>query len=64
MWYQHDNELEEILLDTCNQYTLQGDQFSLAILNNTDVPTPLEDALANLRVIEAVLRSAKNGAWV
>ena len=64
MWFQHGNELEEILLDTCNQYTLQGDQFSQAILNNTAVPTPLEDAIANLRVIEAVIRSAKSGAWV
>jgi predicted dehydrogenase len=64
MWYQHANELEEILLDTCNQYTLQGDQFSLAILNNTDVPTPLEDAIANLRVIEAVIRSSQSGGWV
>ncbi len=62
--YQHDNELEEILLDTSNQYTLQGDQFSLAILNNTDVPTPLEDAIANMRVIEAVIQSSKSGTWV
>lgn len=64
IWYQHDNELEEILVDTCNQYTLQGDQFSLAILNNTAVPTPLEDALANMRVIDAVIRSSKSGGWV
>lgn len=64
IWYQHGNELEEILLDTCNQYTLQGDQFALAVLNNTDVPTPLEDAVANMRVIEAVIRSSKSGGWV
>jgi predicted dehydrogenase len=64
MWFQHADELEEILLETCNQYTLQGDQFSQAILNNTDVPTPLEDAIANMRVIEAVNRSAKRGGWV
>ena len=64
MEYQHGDELEEIQLKTCNQYTLQGDQFSLAILNNTDVPTPLEDALANMRVIEAVIRSSKSGEWV
>lgn len=62
--YQHGNELEEILVDTCNQYTLQGDQFSLAILNNTAVPTSLEDALANMRVIDAVIRSSKSGGWV
>jgi predicted dehydrogenase len=64
VWYQHGSELEEIQLEPCNQYTLQGDLFSLAILNNTDVPTPLEDAVANMRVIEAVFRSGKSGGWV
>ena len=64
MWYQHGSELEEIVLETSNQYTQQGDQFALAILNNTDVPTPLEDAVANMRVIEAVIRSSQSGGWV
>jgi predicted dehydrogenase len=43
--------------------TLQGDQFSLAVLNNTPVPTPLEDAVANMDVIDRLIRSAKRGAW-
>lgn len=40
-----------------NQYTIQGDEFSKAILNQTGVPTPLEDAVANMRVIDALLSS-------
>lgn len=64
MWHQHGTEIEEILLDVCNQYTIQGDLFSQAILNDTDVPTPLEDAVANMRVIEAIIHSAKSGTWV
>lgn len=64
IWYQHGDEIEEILLDICNQYTLQGDMFAQAILNNTAVPTPIEDAVANMRVIEAVIRSSKSGGWV
>ena len=64
MWYQHGNTIDEILLDTCNQYTLQGDMFAQAVLNNTPVPTPLEDAIANMRVIDAVIRSSKSGGWV
>jgi predicted dehydrogenase len=64
IWYQHGDEIEEILFDICDQYTLQGDQFSQAILNNTSVPTPIEDAVANMRVIESVIRSAKSGTWV
>ena len=64
IFYQHENALEEIQVAACNQYTLQGDQFSLAILNHTEVPTPLEDAIANLHAIEAVSRSARSGGWV
>ena len=55
------HETKEI--PTCDQYTIQGDEFSKAILNDTDVPIPLEDAVQNMRVIEAVLRSAATGRW-
>jgi predicted dehydrogenase len=49
---------------TADQYTLQGDAFSRAILDNTEVPVPLEDAVANMAVIEAIFRSADSGAWM
>ncbi len=64
IWYQHGDETEEIQIEACNQYTLQGDAFSQAVLNNTDVPTPIEDAVANMKVIEAVFQSAKTATWV
>jgi predicted dehydrogenase len=54
---------EEIVLPICNQYTIQGDLFSRAILENAPVPTPIEDAVANMRVIEAIFRSADHGRW-
>ena len=47
-----------------DQYTMQGDAFSRAILEDTDVPVPLEDAIVNMKVIEAIFESAKNGSWV
>jgi len=47
----------------CNQYTLQGDAFSKAILENTEVPVALEDAINNMAVIEAIFRSANSGQW-
>ncbi len=34
IWYQHEDEVEEILLDICNQYTIQGDLFSQAVLRS------------------------------
>ena len=39
----------------CDQYTVQGDAFSQAIQENTQVPVPLEEALKNMQVIERVL---------
>src|SRR5260370_9358147 len=41
-------------IPTCDQYTIQGDAFSMAIRDGADVPVPLEDAIANMAVIEAV----------
>ena len=47
----------------CDQYTLQGDAFSRAIREGGEVPTPLEDSLRNMAVIEALFRSARTGQW-
>jgi predicted dehydrogenase len=47
-----------------DQYTMQGDAFSKAVLEGTEVPVPLEDAIANMAVIEAVFRSGETGQWV
>jgi|SRR5580704_1447358 predicted dehydrogenase len=48
----------------CNQYTAQGDAFSKAVLENTEVPVPLEDAIKNMAVIDAIFHSAASGEWV
>jgi predicted dehydrogenase len=63
IWYQRGTDVEEITFDVCDQYTIQGDLFSQAILNDTPVPTPLADAVGNMRVIEAVVESGRSGAW-
>lgn len=47
----------------CDQYTIQGDAFSRAIREGGEVPSPLEDAIKNMALIEAVLRSAQSGRW-
>jgi predicted dehydrogenase len=47
----------------CDQYTLQADAFSKAVLDDTGVPTSLEDAIENMAVIEAIFRSAQSGQW-
>jgi predicted dehydrogenase len=51
------------VIPASNQYTIQGDAFSKAIRENTEVPVPLEDAIKNMSVIDAIFRSAKTNQW-
>ncbi len=46
-----------------NQYTVQGDLMSMAILEDSDVPTPLADGIGNMQVLEAIVRSSKTSGW-
>jgi predicted dehydrogenase len=63
IWHQTESETEEIIFNPCDQYSIQGDLFSRAIIDDIDVPTPLEDAVANMIVIEAIKQSAASGKW-
>jgi predicted dehydrogenase len=51
------------VIPACDQYTLQGDAFSKAVREGGEVPVPLEDAIANMAVIEAVFRAGESGRW-
>jgi predicted dehydrogenase len=50
-------------LTVCDQYTIQGDVFSRAVREGTEVPVSLEDGIKNMAVIEALFRSAETGRW-
>jgi predicted dehydrogenase len=64
LWFQNqDAVIEEIEFDICDQYTIQGDLFSRAILDDTAVPTPIEDAVGNMQTIEAIFRAAESSQW-
>ena len=47
----------------CDQYTLQGDAFSRAVLGEGPLEFGIEDAIANMAVIDACFRAAKSGRW-
>jgi len=64
VWYGDGNRIKEVVLDICDQYTIQGDLFSRAVLEDREVPVPLEDAVANMQVIEAIISSARSRSWV
>lgn len=46
-----------------NQYTAQADAFSEAIRLDRPFDHPIADAVANMRVIDALLRSEASGHW-
>jgi predicted dehydrogenase len=50
-------------LGPIDQYAIQGDAFSKAVLGQGEVPVPLESAIANMRVIDAIFKSAESGGW-
>jgi predicted dehydrogenase len=55
---------EEIFFPPVDQYTIQAEQFTEAIQKNLPVPTPIDDAIGNIRVIDALFESAENGEWI
>ncbi|MFC2080936.1 Gfo/Idh/MocA family protein [Bacteroidota bacterium] len=63
IWLHKKENTQEIGFDAVDQYTLQGESFSKAILENSQVPIPLEDALNNMKVIDAIRKSAESKTW-
>jgi predicted dehydrogenase len=51
------------IIPACDQYMIQGDAFSRAIREDSAVPVPLEDAIGNMQVLDAIFRSAETGKW-
>ncbi|MBN1782148.1 Gfo/Idh/MocA family oxidoreductase [bacterium] len=54
LWVHTVEGIQEKPFEIADQYTLQGDRFSLSVIRDTDVPTPLTDAVANMKVIENI----------
>ena len=54
---------EVVEIPPCNPYRVQGDAFASAVRSGSAAPYPLEMSLVNMRIIEAVVRSAASGRW-
>ena len=48
---------ETFTFDIADPYTVEAERFAAAILDGTPTPTPPEDAVANLRVIERIFEA-------
>ncbi len=59
------NRIQEVIeVPDTNHYSAMGDAFALSIFNNTPVPTSLDDAIANMRTIDALFKSAAERQWI
>ena len=55
--------VETIEFPIVDQYTIQGDLFSRGVREGTPSPFPIEDAVKNMAIIDALFRSAETGQW-
>ena len=78
-WNPHPEHPSELLLETSptlerpaterltfpavDQYTLLAEAFARAAAGGGPAPLPLEDAVANMAVLDALARAAESGGW-
>jgi len=55
--------IETIEFPAVDQYQLQAERFGDAIRGRGALAAPLEDAVANMAVLDALFRSAHTGRW-
>ena len=51
------------ILPACDQYTEQAEAFALAVLGEKPLPWGIEDAIASMKVLDAIFTSEKTNAW-
>lgn len=55
--------LRNYLSPASDQYVEMFEPFSRAVREGGPVPTPPQDAIDNMKVLDALFRSEKSGAW-
>ncbi|WP_449393948.1 hypothetical protein [Devosia riboflavina] len=51
------------IIGECDQYTEQAEAFAKAVLGEAPLPYGVEDAIASMKVLDAIFASEKSGAW-
>jgi len=54
----------EVEFDPVDQYQLEFEGFADAVREGREMPIPPQDALNNMKVIDALLESANKGTWI
>ncbi len=60
---KRNEEHEEIVLIASDHYRNMADAFAQSIMQHENIPTPLSDALANMKIIDAIFASAQTNQW-
>lgn len=55
--------LRKVEFPITDPYGLMFDAFSAALFENKPLPLPIQDAVNNMKVIDAVVNSSKSGKW-
>jgi predicted dehydrogenase len=55
---------QKIKIEICDQYGIEADEFAKTILENRDVDYPLEDALKQMQIIDAIYSSAEKNKFI
>lgn len=50
-------------LPACDQYAEEAEAFALAVLGKRTLPYGIEDAIQNMRILDALFQSERTGAW-
>lgn len=59
------NEIsEELIQEPSDHYRNMTDAFANSIFNKERAPTPLSDALANMKIVDAIFASASTNQWI
>jgi predicted dehydrogenase len=49
--------------EIADQYLLEFDTLAQALIEKTEVPNPVSDALANMAVLDSIFKAAASGKW-
>lgn len=63
VWLRTKEGTFEIAIDAVDQYALQAEMFARSILENLPVPIDFHDAINNMKVIDALFKSASGNSW-
>jgi len=52
------------IIPACDQYTEQAEAFALAVLGKQPLPYGIDDAIQNMRILDAIFASERTRGWV